>query len=109
LGLVLQLAVSSISGVLMVANIILLTTLRPFAWRTFFVVGRWALLAYVISAGMIDFAFIKNHTKGSPLVVVTSMLVIFAVDVPLMIAFTVARYQNVDSEPAEVVRDPVSA
>ena len=69
-------------------------TLRPFAWDRFLLVFRWALLAYVISAGMIGFAFAKDHVRGAPLAVVFVMLVIFALDVPLSIAFTVARYAS---------------
>ena len=57
-------------------------------------VFRWGLLAYVISAGMIGFAFVHDHTRGAPLALVTVMLVIFALDVPLIIAFTVARYSS---------------
>jgi len=90
LGLPVALLVTS--SVLLIASVIMLTRIGDFAWRTFFLVARWALLAYVISAGMIEFAFVRNHTPGAPLVVVTMMLVIFAVDVPLIIAYTVARY-----------------
>jgi hypothetical protein len=43
---------------------------------------------------MIGFAFIKDHVRGAPLAVVFAMLVIFALDVPLIIAFTVARYAS---------------
>ena len=87
----------SIGAVLMLVNVVLLARLRPFAWKRFAIVFKWTLLAYVISAGMIEFAFLKNHTKGGPLVVVSGMLVIFATVVPLMIAFTVARYDEPDS------------
>jgi uncharacterized membrane protein YoaK (UPF0700 family) len=76
----------------MVWNVSVLARLRDFAWPTFRLVMRYALIAYVISAGMIEWAFVKDHTRGAPLLVVTLMLVIFATDVPLIIAFTVARY-----------------
>ncbi len=75
-----------------IGAIVLLVRQRGFAWDRFVQVGRWALLAYVISGGMIEFAFVKNHTRGAPLAVITLMLVIFATSVPLIIAFTVARY-----------------
>jgi hypothetical protein len=81
-----------LSAAIMVWNIAVLARLRDFAWSTFFLVARYSLIAYVISAGMIEWAFVKDHTTGAPLVVVTLMLVIFATDVPLIIAFTVARY-----------------
>ncbi len=85
-------ALLAVSAVLVASAVIMMSRVREFAWRTFFRVARWALVAYVISAGMIEFAFVKDHTRGGPLVVVTLMLVIFAVDVPLVIGFTVARF-----------------
>jgi hypothetical protein len=87
-------SLASVSAVLLLAGAFLLARLEQFAWPRFFVVFRWALLAYVISAGMIGFAFIRDHTRGAPLALVLLMLVIFALDVPLIIAFTVARYSS---------------
>ena len=43
---------------------------------------------------MIGFAFVRDHTRGAPLALVIVMLAIFALDVPLVIAFTVARYSS---------------
>jgi uncharacterized membrane protein AbrB (regulator of aidB expression) len=87
-------ALAVISAALVLASVFLLSRLQQFAWDRFFLVFRWALLAYVISAGMIGFAFIRDHTRGAPLALVVVMLVIFALDVPLIIAFTVARYSS---------------
>ena len=36
----------------------------------------------------------RNDTRGAPLAVVTGMLVVFALDVPFIIATTVARYDD---------------
>jgi uncharacterized membrane protein YoaK (UPF0700 family) len=77
---------------LLLAGITMVTRFAGFSWNTFVRVGRWALLAYIIAAGMIEFAFVRNHTRGAPLAVVTGMLVVFALDVPFLIATTVARY-----------------
>jgi hypothetical protein len=96
LGVPIVLAVAS--GVLVLANIIMVARTKEFAWDKFFLVGRWTLLSYVIAAGLIEFAFVKDHTRGGPLAVITAMLVIFAVIVPLIISFTVARYQSARSE-----------
>jgi hypothetical protein len=90
--LTVPIAITVVSAALLLSGGYLVSRLRPFAWDRFFLVFRWALLAYVISAGMIGFAFIRDHTRGAPLAVVVVMLVIFALDVPLIIAFTVARY-----------------
>jgi hypothetical protein len=81
---------------LLLASVISLAQLKSFAWTTFLKVFKWALLAYVITSGMIEFAFVRDHTRGSSLVLVTLMLVIFAVSVPITIAFTVARYAEPD-------------
>jgi uncharacterized membrane protein YoaK (UPF0700 family) len=83
-----------VAAVLLAAGIAMITRVPGFSWDTFVRVGRWALLAYVIAAGMIEFAFVRNHTSGAPLAVVTGMLVVFALDVPFLIATTVARYED---------------
>ena len=70
-----------------------LARVRDFAWHTFFVVGGWALAAYLVVAGMLEFVFVLDHTRGGLLIVLTLMLVVFAVNVPLLLAFSVARYQ----------------
>ena len=90
---------TAVSAALVLTSVFLLSRLRPFAWGRFFLVFRWALLAYVISAGMIGFAFVRDHTRGTPLALVVVMLVIFALDVPVIIAFTVARYSSPPYSP----------
>ena len=87
-------ALTAVSAVLALTSGLLLSRLKQFAWPRFFLAFRWALLAYVISAGMIGFAFVRDHTRGAPLALVVVMLVIFALDVPVVIAFTVARYSS---------------
>jgi hypothetical protein len=82
------------SALLLAANLLALARVDRFAWTRFFEVARWALLAYAIIAGMIEYVFLRNHTSGGPLVVLTLALVVFAVHVPVLIGFTVARYQE---------------
>ncbi len=71
-----------------------LARLKDFAWGTFRRILRWALLAYVVEASVIEFAFVKAHARGTTLTVVSLMLVIFATSVPTTIAFTAARYAD---------------
>jgi hypothetical protein len=85
------------SGILLGVNVVMLARTRDLAWGKFFLVGRWTLLAYLIAAGLIEFAFVRDHTRGGALVVLSLMLFVFAVDVPLIISFTVARYQSAQS------------
>ena len=84
-----------LAAALQVTNVILLFRLQSFAWKRFFQVGRWSLLAYAVIAGMIEFAFVFDDTRGAQLVVMTLMLALFMLNVPVLIAFTVARYQAV--------------
>ena len=69
--------------------------IEDFAWPRFFQVAKWGLLAYALIAGMIEFAFVFDHTRGAQLVVMTAMLALFMLNVPVLIAFTVARYERV--------------
>jgi hypothetical protein len=82
------------SAILWAAGLLLLTRHAGFAWAVFFGVARWALTAYLVIAGMIEYAFVHNHASGAPLLVLSLMLVMFALDVALSISFTVARFQE---------------
>jgi hypothetical protein len=81
-------------GFLTLVAVVLLARIRPFAWRTFFLVLRWALIAYFVIGGLLAFVFVHNHVTGSTLAVLVATLVVFAVDVPTVLAFTVARFQD---------------
>jgi hypothetical protein len=90
-----------LSALLMTGNVVSLTRVHGFAWDRFFAVARWALLAYVVTAGLIAYVFLRNHLHGGAVVVLLLSLVVYAVHVPTLIGFTVARY----SDP-EVVESP---
>ena len=68
--------------------------MRGFRWDRFFAVARWALLAYVVTAGLIAFVFLRNDLSGGPLIVLLLSLVVYAIHVPALIGFTVARYAD---------------
>lgn len=87
------------SVVLLVANLVMLARVPYFAWGRFFEIGKWALLAYTITAGMIEYAFVYDHLRGGPLVVLTLSIIVYAVHVPMLIAFTVARYDDPAAVP----------
>jgi hypothetical protein len=94
LGLPILLVVAA-AGLLAV-NIVLLTRIESFAWSTFRLVARWAFIAYVFIAGMLEFIFVYDHTPGDVLALLTAMLAVYAIDIPLLFAFSVARYQSPD-------------
>jgi hypothetical protein len=87
-------ALLATSALLLAGNLAALARVHGFPWRRFFEIARWALVAYAVIAGMIEYAFLRNHLSGGPLVVLTLSLVVFAVHVPVLIGFTVARYQE---------------
>jgi hypothetical protein len=73
---------------------LLLARIRPFAWWRFRQVGAWLLLAEGIVSAMLEIVFLLDGIRGALLAVFTVTLFIFAVDVPLIAAFTVARFQD---------------
>jgi hypothetical protein len=77
-------------------NALALSRLPEFSWSSFWLVARWALVAYVVIAGMLEYVFLRDGTRGSQLVLVTLMLITYAVNIPLLLAFSVARYQPPD-------------
>jgi hypothetical protein len=85
------------AAVLLVVNAVLLTRVKEFAWPVFFRVFGWALLAYAVITGILEFVFIFDHTPARLLVLFSTMLVLFAIDVPLMLSYSVARWQPVDA------------
>jgi hypothetical protein len=82
----------ALSAALMAFNLFSLTRVKGFAWDQFLTVARWSLLAYVVIGGMIEFVFVHNHVRGGTLVVLSLSLLIFAIHVPTLMGFTVARY-----------------
>jgi hypothetical protein len=91
-------ALLAASALLLVGNVVALARVPAFNWASFFGVARWAALAYCITAGMLEYVFVNDGTRGGVLVVLTLSLVVYAVHIPLLIGFTVARYQPL--EPA---------
>jgi hypothetical protein len=81
------------SSLVMAANLAALARTPGFNWDAFFDVAKWALLAYAVIAGILEFVFVHDGVRGGVLVVLTLSLVVYAVHVPLLIGFTVARYQ----------------
>ncbi len=84
----------ALSAALMAGNLFSLTRVKGFAWERFFAVAKWSLLAYLVIGGMIEFVFVHNHVRGGTLVVLTLSLLVFAIHVPALMGFTVARYSQ---------------
>jgi hypothetical protein len=87
-------ALLAASALVLTVNIVALSRVQDFAWNRFFEVGKWSLLAYLVIAGMIEYVFLRDHVSGGALVVLTVSLAVFAVHVPMLVGFTVARYAD---------------
>jgi hypothetical protein len=84
----------ALSALLLIGNMASLTRVENFAWERFFYIFKWSLLAYALISGIILYAFLEDHLSGGPLIVLTLSLVVFAVHVPALVGFTVARYDE---------------
>ena len=93
-------ALLAAAAVLVLIDVVLLVRLRDFAWPVFLLVAKWSLVAYAVMYGILEFTFIYDHVPGSTLLVLTLMLVVIAVDVPLLFGFSVARYAEAPEAPA---------
>jgi hypothetical protein len=93
-------ALLAASALLLVGNVVALSRVEGYAWDRFFSVAKWSLLAYIVVAAMIEYAFLKDHVSGGSLVVLTLSLAVFAVHGPMLMGFTVARYADTDSRVA---------
>jgi hypothetical protein len=97
-------ALLAASALLLAGNLVSLARVEGFPWDRFFDVAKWALLAYALIAAMIEYTFLRNHLRGGALVVLTLSLTVFAVHVPTLIGFTVARFYQPDRAAAEIPR-----
>ena len=82
----------AVSAALVAYNLLSLNRVPDFAWTRFLQVARWAGLAYLFTAAMIEYAFLRDHVSGGALIILTLSLLVYALQVPTLIAFTVARY-----------------
>jgi len=83
------------SAATVAGNVFALSRVRPFAWSSFWKVWRWTMLGYAIIAGMLMYVFIYDKIATGQLTLLVATLAVFAVDIPTMLAFSVARYQAV--------------
>jgi hypothetical protein len=81
------------AGVVVLVNAAILARTPNFNWPLFWKVGFWTLVGYAIIAGMLMFTFIYDKLPTGQLTLLVSTLAVFAVDIPIMLAFSVARFQ----------------
>ncbi|HVS85285.1 MAG TPA: hypothetical protein VHD91_06615 [Gaiellaceae bacterium] len=74
-------------------NVALILRSPGFALWRFRQVAGWMLLVYLVVAGMLEFTFLRDHTHGSMLAVMTLLLATFMLNVPVLAGYTVARFE----------------
>ena len=88
------------AAAVLAANLALIARRPGFAWWRFLQVARWMLVVYAIVAGMIEFAFLYDRMRGGVLVVMTLLLAVFMLNVPLLVGYTVARFEQAGAASA---------
>lgn len=86
-----------VAGALLLVNLLLLRGIEEFAWNTFRLVFTWSLAGYGVIAALLTYVFVQGNIPGDVMGFLAAMLVVYALDIPLLFAFSVARYQTVDS------------
>lgn len=84
----------------------LLLRVQVWNWPKFKKVFGWALLEYSVIAGMLVYVFLLDHMPSSTLTLFLIALVIFALDIPMMFGFSVARFQVLPSPRDPAVGQP---
>jgi hypothetical protein len=88
---------SAASAALLLAAIVSLLRRRLFAWHRFFIVARWVLLLTLVYTGMLEYVIVFDGARGKPLIIMTIVLLLTAIDVPILWAFSVARHERISS------------
>jgi hypothetical protein len=84
------------AAALLLANIYLLSRIPEFSWSTFRQVFIRSLVGYGVIAGLLAYVFIRDDIPNNVMAFLAGMLLIFALNIPLLFAFSVARYQPAD-------------
>lgn len=71
----------------------LLRLRRRFAWALFFAVARWVFVGTSIFSLMGVYVMVYDGTSRLALNVMIAVLLLSAIDIPLVIAFNVARHE----------------
>lgn len=69
---------------------------RRLAWRTFFAVLRGVAVAAAIYAAFGILVILRSTLTGSQLIGAVTVVVLLSLEVPALIAFSVARHQPAD-------------
>ena len=84
----------SVASVLTIATVVLILRKRPFARGLFFRVAKWVFLYILVLSGVGEYVIVFDGTRGTPLVIMTVVLVLFLINIPMLWGFSVARHER---------------
>ena len=87
---------TAVAALILVANVVMLARVKRFAWPIFKQVAGWSLVGYGVISGLLLWVFLRDDIPSDVMTLLSASLVIFAVNIPLLFGFSVARYQPVD-------------
>jgi hypothetical protein len=82
------------SVVLLAAALGFLLRRRSFAWWLFFRVARWVLVLTLVFTAMAVYVFVLDGTPVKTMAIMAAVLLLTAIDIPVLIGFSVARHER---------------
>lgn len=86
-----------IASVAFTAAAMALLSRRRLAWGLFFAVVKWVLAVTSVFSSTAILLFFLNDIPGRTMAVMSAVLILTAVNLPLLIGFSVARHERLDS------------
>ena len=83
-----------IAIVLTLVSIVLIIRKKPFARKLFFKVAKWVFLYILVLTGVGEYVLVFDGVRGETLVVMTTILLLFLVNIPMLWGFSVARHER---------------
>ncbi len=83
------------SGTLTLGAIWLKKMRQGFAWKLFFTVAKWVFVLTSVFTAMGVYIMAYDKLRGTTLLVMIAVLLLAAVNVPILIGFAVGRHERV--------------
>ena len=83
------------SMLFLLATVVGLVRRSGFAWGRFFTVAKYVVLMTLVITSMLEYVFVFDGMRGKPLVVMSVVLGITAIDIPILWGFSVARHERI--------------
>jgi hypothetical protein len=82
-----------VSAAIFLVNSILLVSRLNLIGHVFFKVAKWIVIVETIISAMLAYVFIYDGVRSTTLVILLMFLVLFALNIPIIVSYTVAKTQ----------------